>query len=647
MTTPLHARPAIIDSYDPKTNKIVYRFTDMDVSRKFTTYAPHPYASNGWGIFVGPTSKTRLMMTHSSMSQHIPVGVIPQSAYSQLDFGGTADVSAISVSERQYPHLNPGDIVLQSLAGSRVKLTQYGIELTNGGETFVKHNAKTNTSLEYFKNKYENTEAHRHISGAVLRDMRTSPRAIERDSDKLLSIDYDYELSVIGRNPIIQAQALTTKSSIASEAISFRNPALAEHRTLVYEYALKDMTDDFGKEVERLASDSSREFLNQPYRRDMQRTDVLNLGMHLPNILFENIIGTTVDIYGNVLDLNRNKIQFPTQDVVGTTLDSNLSLLRRSIKYHFEINSRKIKQIAVPPILDALPPRPNTNDDGVGTGYSHSRFFTDIDGEGQLKINIPASSNTGNVPLLSRYINSYDTSSEATRNSGSFRDEKRVDVQHFGFGVGNGISLDPEYAPTDILSPNRVAYRTAYHDILNTVSEAGLGEVITSDIRNSISDPAANAGGRSVHANLDGSLEINIGRDVIDKKSVVIDTAGSVVSRIGMDKNSHSVLSQMDGNVYVQVGGSTVGSDQQNESPVVKIFVKVKSADNDKAGFHVITLDSEGIHLESSPDTDIEVKSGGDLKLTAEGQTLLSGSTIAFYGKDGQRLLLPTGMEIK
>jgi hypothetical protein len=616
----------------------------MDTSRKFTTYAPHPYAANGWGIFVGPTSKTRLMMSHAGMSQHIPIGTVPLSAYSQLDFGGTADLSSISVTERQYPRLSPGDIVMQSLAGSRVRLTQYGLELSTGGDTFIKHNARTKTSLEYFKNKYENTEAHRQISGVVLRDLRSAPRSIEQNSDKLTSIDYDYELSAIGRNPDIQAQPLTTTSSIASQAISFRNPALAEHRTLVYEYALKDMSEGLDKEAQRLSADASRDFLNQPSRRDMQRTDVLNLGMHLPNILFENIVGTTVDIYGNILDLNRNKIQFETQDSSNHILENNLALLRRSIKYHFELNSRKARNEIAPPQLDTLASATDTN----GTGYSHSRFSLDIDGEGLMKINVPASSNTGNIPLLSRFINSYDTSSEATRNNGQFRDKNRVDIQHFGFGTGAGISLDPSYAPTDIIAQQRFTYRTAYHDILNTAPEAELGEIIKAELNNSIANNTqANAGGRSVHANLDGSLELNIGRDTADKKSIVLDTAGSIISRIGMNGAKHSVISQLDGNVYVQVGGSSVGSDEANDSPTVKIFVKVKSKDSNTAGFHVITLNEEGIQLESSPDTDINIKSKGDLKLTAEGQTLISGSSIAFYGKDGQRLLLPTGMEIK
>lgn len=651
----MRARPAIIDSYDPKTNKVVYRFTDAPVQRQLTTFAPHPYASNGWGIFVGPTKETRMMMTHAGMSQHIPVSTIPLSAYSQLDFGGNADISAASVCENKYPTVNPGEIILQSFTGGQLRLTNSGIEINNRGETFIKYNSKLRTSLEYFKNKYENTEAHRSISGVVLRDLRTKPRAIEALSDQLLGLDYESELSIIGRDPEIQSQRLTTKSSSASESISYRNPALAELRTVAYEYALKDMTEDFDKEVDRLKDDSSRAFLNQPSRRDMRRTDVLNLGMHLPNIIYENIIGTTVDIYGNILDLNRNKILFSargqqldnggSQNANDTALDTHLALLRRSIKYHFELNSRKNDQVAKPPLLDSVSDYGgSTSDLATSTGYSHSRFSIDIDGEGLMKVNIPSSSNTGNIPLLSRYINSY--SSEESRNDGQYRDPSRVDVRHFGFGSGDGVSLDGEYAPTDVISESEFKYKTAYHDILSTASQANLDNVVSSSITNSVTSSTPNAGGRSVHANLDGSLELNIGRDVADKKSVVLDTAGSIISRIGMDKNSRSVVSQLDGNIFIQVGGDSVGGDPANESPVVKIFVKAKSSNN-TAGYHVITLDSEGIHLESSPDTDIEIKSGGDLKLRAEGQTLLSGSAISFYGNDGQRLVLPTGLEIK
>ena len=657
MTTPippLKARPAIVDSYDPKTNKIVYRFTDMDTARRLTTFAPHPYAANGWGIFVGPTSQTRLMMTHAGMSQHVPIGTIPQSAYSNLDFGGTEDLSMIAVCERKYPSVNPGDIVLQSLAGSRVKLTQSGIELSNGGDTFIKHDAATRTSIEYFKNKYENTEAYRKVSGIILRDLRAKPRSIDSSYNKLLSIDYDSELSVIGRNPDMGFNKLTTKSSIASEALSFRNPALVENRTLTYEYALKDMVDGFDEEVKRLEADADRDFLTQASRRDMQRTDVLNLGMHAPNLLHETIVGTAVDIYGNILDINRNKILFSARgepnsqssssDGVAASLKTNLALLRRSIKYHFELNSRKSTDTVPPPRLDSVTDSNATN----GIGHSHSRFAIDIDGEGLMKINVPASSNTGNIPLLSRYVNS--SRSDEVRNDGQFRDKNRIDLQHFSFGAGAGLALDPSYAPTDILSQSRFKYHTAYHDILNTVSEAQLSEIISPTLINSITDTAKsqNAGGRSVHANLDGSLEMNIGRDIADKKSIVIDTAGSIVSRIGMDKHSHSVLSQLDGNVYIQVGGDHIAEDEQNDSPVVKIFVKVKSADNDTAGYHTITLDSSGIHFESSQDTDIEIKSGGDLKLVAEGQTLLSGKSIALYGSDsGQMFVIPNGLEIE
>ena len=38
-------------------------------------------------------------------------------------------------------------------------------------------------------------------------------------------------------------------------------------------------------------------------------------------------------------------------------------------------------------------------------GRQRSRFFIDIDKEGQFKLNVPASSEKGNVPILTRYEN--------------------------------------------------------------------------------------------------------------------------------------------------------------------------------------------------------------------------------------------------
>jgi len=62
-------------------------------------------------------------------------------------------------------------------------------------------------------------------------------------------------------------------------------------------------------------------------------------------------------------------------------------------------------------------------------------------------------------------------------------------------------------------------------------------------------------GGKSLFGNLDGSLELYVGADENDKKSFILDTAGAIISRIGRDINGRSIMTQTDGDVYMQVGG--------------------------------------------------------------------------------------------
>jgi hypothetical protein len=64
-----------------------------------------------------------------------------------------------------------------------------------------------------------------------------------------------------------------------------------------------------------------------------------------------------------------------------------------------------------------------------------------------------------------------------------------------------------------------------------------------------------NAGGRSVQANLDGSLEMSVGANTVDRVSLTLDTAGAIVSRLGRDRFGRSIVMQADGTIAIEVGG--------------------------------------------------------------------------------------------
>src|SRR5690606_16539066 len=84
--------------------------------------------------------------------------------------------------------------------------------------------------------------------------------------------------------------------------------------------------------------------------RKQSRADTLSLSLFSPNYLMETIKGTVVDIFGNILDLNRSVIPIGSENAT-IRLDQNdnkskaflriKELERKSLAYHFEINSRK------------------------------------------------------------------------------------------------------------------------------------------------------------------------------------------------------------------------------------------------------------------------------------------------------------------
>jgi hypothetical protein len=339
----------------------------------------------------------------------------------------------------------------------------------------------------------------------------------------------------------------------------------------------------------------------------------------------ETVKGTVVDIFGNILDLNRNPLQIGVEqntinakrstDKVQSFLNIK-ELERKSIAYHFELNARKDlsgknnkkDNTDVLALLDI-----NSNSDYA---RNRSRFFFDIDKEGQFKINVPSSSEKGNIPLLARYEN-YSTFGTDNPDKFEYRDD-HLDIFLDSFSAPNvgrnsstPIPIDSSNrgsitimngdaigTPKDRITTKPIKHGTAYHDILNTcysLSEIGflsyqndelpdrcidiqaitdvnnsvdgpdLNHIVTSVIKTTGSD--ANAGGRSGAINLDGSLEFNIGANTIDRQSLWFDTAGGIVANVGRDLKNRSLAMNMDGDMYLQLGGVGVSTDSRFNGP--------------------------------------------------------------------------------
>ncbi len=514
-----------------------------------------------------------------------------------------------------------------------------------------------------YKKEMAFSSAHRSIKGIIKRDLKeNATRGITGSS--LTSHDYEDTLFSIGMDP-------STKISTSTNSTLLRNLPLNEEHEIVYEFQNLPTGTGYTNdedEAERYISKLNPAQTGEVLRTD-SRTDIFNLTLSNPNFLMESVKGTGVDIYGNVLDLNRNIL--PIGKTNETSFVKNTdgkdafkkirALHRKGLAYHFELNSRKQTG------SDEVSQVPNVNSK-TDFARDRSRFFIDVDKEGQFKINISASSETGNIPLLTRYETASTilaAQGEITNPNAFVRESDNKDIFHENFALHTPIkltrgnaNLDGYESPVDRFTDKPIGYGTAFHDITKTISEhqdTGRDKLINyfeesetylnriSYVDKVVSDNIivagenANAGGRSGTISTDGSMVFNIGANTIDRQSLWIDTAGGIVSNIGRDRFGHSYCGSFDGDVLVQVGGKGIGtaSDSRfkNENDAARsgtFDIRILRADGQLT---VIRVDDKGLFI-SSPGR-IEFNCEQEMILRSNSNIKLEGKSVLFYPDNG------------
>jgi hypothetical protein len=602
---------------------IDFEFLDRIDAQTFRAPIPHPYAGRGGGVLVGIEKDTIIMVASGPSEKWYCIGIVPDHNF-YFDLDGASDVRG---DETSYPNMSEGEVCIKSNQGSQIDLLKSGnIRIDSGAGLSsgdLELSRQTKTLFSRIENNYNFGEYGRLIQGVIKRDLNVEESTEDAISTNFLDSEiYDRFLSTVGRFAKNEIQPRTSR--LTKQLI--RNPSLVEKREILYEYADSFNVKDFEQEL------SATGISDTPQRdsslREHRRTDVLNLNLKNFNHLIEKVEGTLVDIYGNVLDINRNVIDIPDAKDIKTDGSDSAGLKRvydhhrRSVKFHYEINSRKDISTSEPPESD------KTSDNG----RNFSRWSVDVDGEGLTKINIPASSETGNIPVLNRYFTERDQISERKRGKG------RRDIKPEQFGAPGVKIENSKYKPS-----SSVTAGTAYHDI-SKVAESifaqgslkGKAKILESStenkdgkINNKIGSTSPNAGGRSMHANLDGSMELSVGADTINKKSIVLDTQGAVISSIGKDKNGRSIIQQTDGDVILQIGGSTPASGGAlNLAQAGKLEIHVSRGAGGTP--QKILIDQNGMTLDVQG--NLMLKSSGDMALDAAGRLLLNGSLIFMYG---------------
>jgi len=732
----LQTRLAIVTSVDFSTGQAQTRWLDDDEDGP-TIPLPHPFSGRGEGIYVGLRKGSLVALTRASNARFIPVAVIPLRGFYAADL---SDIAEMYFDDVNPPSLEEGEIVLQGPTGGQFRFSSSGdISLKNSAwEGFLigddQDEAHRCAIMRLPPVSYTLSQMGLEAQGIIRRDMRPNEESLDAAAyDLMFDLDAEHLLEEVGRNPIqdvTHGTRRTTNGGQNAAVAAFRNPPFVENRRVMYEFGT-GWNVDTKQEEERMLREGILPVRVFSDRRE-RRSNILSLSLSFPNELMESVDGTLVDVFGNILDINRNIILPPTGSDPHTLLESMIENTRHSVVLHREINTRKGWSYRGPGIPDLVDiPDPSESSDNA---RDRSRWFIDVDKEGLTKLNIPATSETGNVPLLVRHESS--SSIEVDENGNpevNGRDEngtkklfrndleagqQRPDIFLDQFGPG-GISVTQAPSQT-IQSPNnrlagkdtsfvdntkislpaKVHAGTAFHDITRTASRllassmnkasyeivdkdaptpspdgpALHGEIVQGFLSNSgenvkrdvtgcpVNYP--NAGGRSLHANMDGSLEISIGANTVDRLSWILDTAGGIVARIGRDRYGRSALLQMDGYLAMDIGGyDFVGSDASavdqrfanreitlpKDTKVFragKVVLCVRRANAERTGPDTdsdnldqqIIIDENGVSIQATG--QLSMKSTMDMILQSGGQIVLDAKSVVFYKGDQQRIVL-------
>lgn len=570
------------------------------------------------------------------------------------NIGSVESGTVLEVDETDDPIIKSGEMIIQATSGAHIDLTESGdVKISNlkNDSIFL---SDAHQSLSFSSQQHYNiNDSGYTIEGRVKRfhpsylpGQATAAGITPVFVDLISDPEADSFTIDIARDPSQKSSSMNRDRGVAKV---MRNPSFAEKREAILEFAdsffVRDIQTESGlvNEFPKTLKEMNGFLpIRRGYGKDEQtfdnlrhssRTNVLKLDS---NVIIERIQGTLVDIFGNVLDLNYNKLNMPKISETGkNSIEAAHSLLNRSVAYHFQVNSRNI-----------------ITDTSTGSG----KFTFDIDKEGQFKLNIPRSSSSGTIPTISSFTKN-DTSIESRIDVNNTQLSKSNISTHSGGNAGTAFhdmtlvgdrmirhtikSLNPirEHSNTSSIqskgdTPNiefLITDTTPISKIpsyTTTVSVQAGPPPITSEIT------SKNSGGRSGLMNLEGSLEMSIGKDDADGKSLTLDTAGSLIGWLGIDSKKRSAVVNADGEMLLNIGNYIVDKDNKpvfnqgllsirvnlvdEQDPKITLQPE-KVGDNKATSDHIIYFGPKGIIISSGNGTPIVIRSSGDLSLEAAG----------------------------
>lgn len=147
-------------------------------------------------------------------------------------------------------------------------------------------------------------------------------------------------------------------------------------------------------------------------------------------------------------------------------------------------------------------------------------------------------------------------------------------------------------------------------------------------------------GGKSANINFEGAADISVGKDDWDQKSLVLDTAGSVISWFGRDRHGRSLIAQTDGDVLINVGGRSPSGGEFNagrfdlrvnvtDKGIVGQGKKFAPEGGGHASDYVISISDAGLVIAGMvPGQPMIIRNDGPLSLESTDKLCLAAQSI-------------------
>jgi hypothetical protein len=641
------------------------------------------YAGNGnAGIFFGIRKGSRVVAMYTSSKGRestVIASLIPKQTLFRNIFN-LSKPSDVPSGTTAYPQIRDGRLTIKGDRGARISLLESGDIYSNivgGRGTFLKRNRNTSSYTLVSEDASSYSNAIRQYSGTVRRISGVQRNIFPKPEVSEVPLFADPNFSLNAPPMGFFTGSVPLKRSFSKRK---RNPEISEYRMVINEFSTDHMFTGFDNEVDRYKNAISLFQNSDTLARSREPGNTLYLAEHE---LIEVIGGNVVDINGNILDINYRKLSYGgaggsvPDSQIDESYDQAKRISRRGIGYHFQLAT-------------------NTTSSESIEASSASNFIFDIDKEGMLKVNIPASSDTGNIPFVSSALFagandsvdvSFSNESQTELVPVTLRNEKGeaifpgegaqgIETRETGIrysasedtpyfpagttasgvqkatrvnptkyhnmyaaaeslianmiriinvpqvftdsnGLPEGISPgkpfevqipetldaaegDPSFS--DIFQPGDSDFPTfmsvvavnpgfpaidpggetlvagtkytddiKYPPFSNSFTSTLKGNEVVPVLDDGSGDTPSPIGGRSIHMNLEGSIEASIGKDNSDEKSIMLDTDGSLISWIGKDKRDRSLVMQTDGEVLFNIGGSYPRSTSLEETPRMNV----------------------------------------------------------------------------